>query len=242
MPAVLLAVPFAFLPPYLAGALFCSVSAASLTWFLTRDGYWRLPLLLGAPFVNAMATAQWSPLLCVAAFVPMLLPLVTLKFNLGVPLVLGYATKRGLLWCAIILLATIAIFPWWPRDWWGNLGRHQNLIPLLMAPGQLVLLALWRWRTREARVLLGLAAVPQVFYYDPVALWLIPQNFRRMMVLTLVSWIPPNLAPLFAPQWAAPIGVTFFYLPALAFVLFPLRPASPSSTVEFDRTQAQGQP
>src|SRR5438067_2059985 len=57
LPAVLLALPFAPLPPELAGAAFIGISAGLLAIGLTRDGYWRLTVFLSAPFWVALISA-----------------------------------------------------------------------------------------------------------------------------------------------------------------------------------------
>lgn len=86
-------------------------------------------------------------------------------------------------------LLSLLIMPSWPREWLGARSRHLNYTPLLSWFGPILLLALIRWREPGARLLLGLALVPQRLLYDQVALWLVPTTPRGSLLLTVASWI-----------------------------------------------------
>ena len=223
LPALLIALPFVAFPPALAGALFFGCSSGLLAFGLTRENYARLPVFLSVPFINALGAAQWSPLITAAALIPALFPVILAKPSLGLPIAVTYPTRRGVLACAAILLGSLLVLPTWPYDWLNNIGQHRDLIPLLLFPGQLLVLAALRWREKRARLLLTMALIPQVFYYDPLALWLIPHSFRESMLLSLLSWIGFFVATqLQLPvTQTAVIGVAFIYLPALAIVIRP---------------------
>jgi hypothetical protein len=227
LPAVLAALPFAPLPPELAGALFFGISSGLLAFGLTRDSWRPLLLFLSAPFLMALAWAQWPPLIMAAVLVPGLYPLAICKPNLGIPLMLTYPSRRGMAVCAGLLLLSLLILPTWPLDWLASLGRNRHAPPLLVLPGPLLLLALLRWRAPEARLLLLLALAPQrLFFSDQLPLWLIPASARETLALTLVSWLGffAWVAIDAGMSASAPVWVVLSVdVPALALVLLPLR-------------------
>ena len=93
---------------------------------------------------------------------------------------------------------------------------------MLILPGFLVLLALIRWRDRRAWVLVIFACVPQRIIYDQLLLWLVPQNAKRMLILTGSLLIAFGLRK--ATGWdTETLLVIFMYLPCTAFVLWPPR-------------------
>jgi hypothetical protein len=63
LPAAFLALPVAWLRVDVAAAIVVAVSAGVFAFALTADGYHRLPLVLSAPMVSAVLTAQTVPLL-----------------------------------------------------------------------------------------------------------------------------------------------------------------------------------
>ncbi len=224
LPALLLALPLALLKIQLAGALFVGLSSGLLAFGLTRESYARLGVFLSAPYWAAVFFAQWSPLVTAAAMLPGLFPLVMCKPNIGLPVVLAYPSRRGIIASAAILLLSIAVMPSWPLEWLRNLGFHQNFVPLLTFPGPLLLIALVRWRVPEARLLVASAALPQRFY-DPLLLWVLPRTMRQSLLLSCLSWLA--LLPWIlrrsgiSAEYEAwlPLTITLFlYGPALFFV------------------------
>jgi hypothetical protein len=199
--------------------LFFGCSSGVLAFGLTKDGYARLPLFLGVPFWYTLVSVQWSPVITAAALLSPLLPVALAKPNVGIPILLTFSSRRGALACAAVLLASLLVLPSWPLDWFHNLGHHLNVIPVLVFPGPLLLLALLRWRDQSARLLLLMALMPQRFLYDQVALWLLPRTLRESLALSIFSWCALWTAlALPGAAW----GITFIYLPALAIVLRPM--------------------
>lgn len=78
LPAVLMALPFSYLPPVVAGATFIGISAALLAWALQREGRWRLWMFVGAPWWWAIAANHWSLLMTAALLLPVLQGLAVL--------------------------------------------------------------------------------------------------------------------------------------------------------------------
>jgi hypothetical protein len=230
--SALAAIPFAPLPPYLAGAAFMGLSSAWLTYAITRDGWERLPMLINAPYVVAVAVAQWSPLLVAAALTPWLEWLLACKPNVGLA---GFAYRpswRGLL--AMIVFAGLALLfvPSWPIDWLRvtrSLEGHPP--PIVVLPlGPLLALSVLRWRKPEGRLLLASAILPQfLFFYDQLPLWLIPRSLPANLIYTGISWAAyfawrrAGLDPLTGEILRQPgqYILALIYLPALLLVLWP---------------------
>lgn len=189
LPALLLAIPTTLFPAHLAGALFIALSTGLLAWGVLNTEPHRLPLFFSAPFVYALFTAQWAPLITAAALLPWLGPALLGKPNIGVPVLLLYGNRRSWLFSAIVVLISLLILPSWPLDWYGSLKTHLNYTPLISWYGPFLLLAFLYWRQRSARLLLAMAIIPQRLLYDQLNLWLIPQSFRQSFVLSASSWL-----------------------------------------------------
>lgn len=231
LPAGILAIPFAPLPPAAAGAVFVGISAALLGWAVARDAPHRLWLFASAPFAMAALLGQWSPILTAAALLPALQFAVAAKPNIGVVAWLYRPSWRGAAAAAALVLASLLVQPGWPLQWLEALGaapRYRG--PALTLPGAFTLLAALRWRQREGRLVLGMAIVPQLaLFYDQLPLWLVPSTWRRSALLTGLSWVAwflwyPSRALPSSVAAATPWILAFVYLPALAMLLTQPRP------------------
>lgn len=226
LPALIVAMPFTFLSENLAGALFFGISSGLLAFGLTRDGYWRLPLFLSAPYGVALLSAQWSPLISAAALLSPLLPLVLAKPNIGLPVLLAYGTRRGLVISVLLVGATLVVWPTWPLEWRttvGRVGEDIRFVPLFGFFGPVLALAVLRWREPSARLLLLMSLVPQRPFYDQLGLSLVCRTQRETVVLSLLSWIGAwcfLLIPANNLRW---INLCL-YLPALVILLRPVVP------------------
>jgi len=214
--------PFVWMRPEAAGGVFYGLSSALMALGLSRHGYHRLLVFLAYPYWSGLIAVQWAPLLVAAAFFPILLPATVVKPQVGLPIFLTRATKRGLLACAVVVALTFLAMPRWPWFWPRWFYEYVRFIPLLVLPGPLLALAAWRFRDRDARLLLLMAIVPQRWFYDALTLWLIPKSRREIMATVGMSWvvgvwrwyhIPHNVTH--AGRWI----VLFMYLPMLAIVL-----------------------
>ena len=233
LPAVLLVAPLAWLPVAVSGGVFLGISSAALAFVLTRDGYHRLPLFMSAPFLMAVSLGQWSPLLTAAALEANLGFVFAAKPNLGLPAWLYRPNVRAIVLAAALVAISLAIAPSWPLDWYQNIrSRPEKLSPLRTVAGPVLLLAALRWRRPEARLFLGMACVPQaMFFYDQLALGLIPRTLRQSLILSLASFVLlltwfRRLSPGdYYVQKAIPY-VTVLYLITLVIVLWPTREAA----------------
>jgi hypothetical protein len=228
LPSVLAAVAVAWLPLAIAAGVAVAVSAALLAWAIPS---WRWPMFASSAYVMAASQGQWSPLIVVGAVVPAAGFLATLKPNLGLAAFAYRPTVRGMALAALALVLSIVVLPTWPWDWLRNLRTLEgHPPPLFTLRGSFLWLAVVRWRTPEARLLLAMAAVPQLlFFADQLPLWLIPQTRSRTTLLSAFSLAGYGLFYLSLGQGeryvpaAAPFVLGLIYLPALAMVLFPPR-------------------
>jgi hypothetical protein len=228
-----LAIPFGLLPAQTAMPIFSGLSAGVLAYALMRNGYWRLPLLVSAPVLWSTFTGQLTPLITAAMLVPILGWLAPIKFTIGAA---GAAYNLSLRYCAFavgIVLLSVVIWPWWPREWWNELSDLPNRryhAPILVPGGILILGALARWRRPEARLLSVMACLPQtMLFYDQLPLVLTAQSYRQSLALALGSYIAVGIASalyghepiepglLFAK--IAPIITVCYYGPCLVMVL-----------------------
>jgi hypothetical protein len=242
LPAALIAMPFAGLPPRFAGALFVGVGFGWLSYMLLAGGRWRLLVLTAAPALFAVLAVQWSPLLTAAALSGPALALVIAKPTIGIALaasVLPGATRPGRLLLAaaggaIALLAvSLLLRPDWPAQWIAVLSNDasagQYRAPILTPYGFPAALAVLRWRRPEARLLVALACVRQNgFMYDQLPLLLVPGNAVQAVALSVIShvshivalWRPPtdgSILSLSTQQY--PFTVAAMYVPCVLMVL-----------------------
>lgn len=230
LPSAMLAVPLAWLTNYLAGGIFFGVSSGLLAWLILRNGEpWQLLLFLSWPFLYALLYAQWAPLVLCLYFTPAFLPMLLMKPQIALPLALTQRPSRlGIGLTLVIGLASLAIYPSWPLVWLGQISAYQGIIPpLLILPlGPLMLLALLRYRDRKAWLLLLMAAMPQRVIYDQLALLLIANNRREMLILIFCSWISLPALLIYGGWVYLPGGwqlwiLLTLYLPALGILLAP---------------------
>jgi hypothetical protein len=228
MTAVILAIPFIWLPPTAAAGAFFGLSTGLLALGLTRHGYLRLLVFLAYPYWAAMITAQWTPLLMAAAFFPLALPVTLAKPQIGLPVALTHLTRKGVIACLLFAILTFLIMPSWPAHWLPQLKDYQHYFPILVFPGPLLLLALLAYRERDAHFLLLSSVMPQRWFYDAFTLWLIPKSRRELVYTIGLSWIIGILRWYHGPRNMHQVGrwtVLLIYLPMLAVVLLRLRSA-----------------
>jgi len=199
LPAAVVSVPFALLDMARGFVVFCGVSAGVLAFSLTRDGYWRLPALMSMPMLTCMSNGQWAPLITAAALSPAFAWLAAIKPTLGGAVIAARPTPFRIASVVVFALVTIAIWPWWPREYLAELGLREKAnytTPLLLFPGPVLLAALLRWRRPEGRLLFVMACAPQnLGWYDQVPLSIIPGTFRQVLIFSLLSYVPLFLVP-----------------------------------------------
>lgn len=220
--AAFFALPFLRCTPEAAAGLFWGLSSFSLAWGLSRDGYHRLLVFLAYPYWAGMLTVQWSPIITAAAFFPLLLPVTLAKPQIGLPVFLTRVTRRGLLASALLAGLSLIWMPSWPQLWIHQWGNYEHFIPLLILPGPLLLLALLRYRDRDAQLLMLASLMPQRWFFDSFTLWLIPKNRKEILGTILVSWGAGIWRWNHVPHAYSEVGkwaVIFLYIPMLVVIL-----------------------
>ena len=229
LPAALPALPLLRVRPEIAAGIFYGLSSALLAFGLTRKNYSRLRIFLAYPFWAGLITAQWSTLITASAFFPVLLPATMMKPQVGLPVFLTRLTRRGLLACLFVGALSLLVLPRWPLLWLGQTYYYEHFIPLFVFPGPLLLLALLRYRDRDAWLLLLAALMPQRWFFDAFTLWLIPKSRREILLPAVLSWGAGIYRWFHQPADFTEVGrvaVVFLYLPMLAVVLFRSRLSS----------------
>ncbi len=221
-PAALFALPFVRVRPEIAASLFYGLSSALLAFGLIRDGYERLYIFLAYPFWVGLVTVQWSTLITASAFFPLLLPAAMAKPQVGLPVFLTRLSWKGTLACLAVALLSLVALPKWPWLWLGQVGFYQHFFAILILPGPLVLLALIRYRDKDAHLLVLSAIMPMRWFFDVFILWLIPKSRREIMVTVLFSWCAGIWRWYHPPTSFDQVGrwiVLSTYLPMLAIIL-----------------------
>lgn len=236
LPAVLLVLPVAWLPLELARAAWAGVSAALFTLAAMRYGRGLAVGLLSAPFLNAIVLGQWSPLLTAGAVLPWVSAVFVAKPTLGAALFAAYPRRIAVWGGGGLLAISLAVMPSWPVAWLSAIRDSHHSAPVLRPGGFLLLLALWRWRRPEARLMAALACVPQIIgLYELVPLFLIPRRRAEAYALAILSYVAAFAGVLLFPRVAGdqldvellrrwPLVLTLVYLPALWLVLRPRAP------------------
>ncbi len=221
--AGLFALPFVRLQPEIAAGLFYGLSSALLSFGLTRHGYRGLMIFLAYPYWAGLLTVQWAPIIAASSFFPLLLPLTMAKPQIGLPIFLTCASRRGILASIFVVALSLAVMPRWPVLWIAQMGNYEHFVPLLVLPGPLLLLALLCYRDRDAILLLLAACMPQRWFFDSFILWLIPKSRREILGTVFFSWGAGIWRWYHVPHSFTQVGrwtVVLIYLPMLAVVLW----------------------
>jgi hypothetical protein len=106
---------------------------------------------------------------------------------------------------------------------WLDRKGYEHFFPLLVLPGPLLALALWRYRDPDAWFLVLTAMMPQRWFFDAFVLWLIPKSRREILFAAALSWGAGIWRWYHIPHTFTEVGkftVLFIYLPMLAVILF----------------------
>jgi hypothetical protein len=230
---VLLLLPLAPLSFEVARAVWAGVGVAAFTAAALRYRRGLPQALLSASLLNAVAQGQWSPLLVAATVLPWLGFTWAAKPSIGGALITAYPSHAAIWGAAATVLMSLLAWPSWPAEWFHVVRTADlHLQPLILRPGGvLLLLALLRWREPEARLLAGLACVPQTAgLYESLPLFLIPRDKGEGYLLAALSYVPAfQLWVLDRSATSAPLESVIearwpwlfmsLYLPALVMVL-----------------------
>jgi hypothetical protein len=153
--------------------------------------------------------------------------LAVCKPNLGLALAFARPTKAAIYGGVALLVGSLVFDPAWPQKWLANLRTMQgHPPPILTLAGVFLLLAALKWRREDARLVLGMAAVPQLpMFADQLPLMLVARTRVESMMLALLShvggviWLKTRSPDNHPSANAALYVLAFAYYPALVLVL-----------------------
>lgn len=196
--AAVAVVPLASLERSVAAVLFAAIASGAFVWAATRRSIAPAVVVTSASAALAAETVQWSPLLGAAYGIPWLGAVLCAKPTIGFAVWCARPTRTAVLGALVLGGVALILSPTWPADWLEAL-RHTSLAttggtpyfaPIRSAGGAFALLALFRWRRPEARLVLALACVPQTpLLYETVPLFLVPSSIIEGGILWLGSWV-----------------------------------------------------
>jgi len=231
--AVVAAAPLSFLPESIADFIFVFGSGFLLAYGALGENLNRTWIFLSAAYVVNAKSAQWSALTASGYFLPYAAAFLVLKPSDGLA-ILCASRRRAWIFAgvsAVVLTGiSLLVLPSWPREWIASVMRTWEYVsPVTRTGGFILLLALFRWKTREGRFLLALSLVPQVqSWYTGVLPLLVARSRRENQLLSLVSSLGyVLLIPLARMSPTHEIStftvgnlmIAFCYLPALIVVL-----------------------
>ncbi len=194
LPAALFALPFLRIAPEIAAGIFYGISSALLALGLTRESYRRsadfscLSLLGRRPhramaahhccqrFLSDPAARHHDEAASRTACFP---HAAVSPRTPGLPLRGSVKLCRDAAMAAVVAPANALL---------------RALRSILIFPGPLLLLALLRYRDRDAWLLLLAAIMPQRWFFDSFTLWLIPKSRREILLTAFLSWGSWHLA------------------------------------------------
>jgi hypothetical protein len=227
LPALLLTIPFTFLPRLLAQGIFAALSTAAFTYVVTRRGRWTLYFLLSGAMLWSWVDVQWAPLLIVAALTPGLSWMLAVKPTTGFALWAAYPNRKAVLGGLLFVALSLLVWPHWVPEWLESVSRTPHEPHLFRPGGFLLLLGLLRWRRPEGRLLACLGLIPQTTaLYETLPLALICRNRKEAAAFASLTMLAHLLFYL-GPQGPWPVGAEYqwwvllilVYLPAIVAVL-----------------------
>jgi hypothetical protein len=185
LPAVLVALPLSYLSLALARATLVALGVGFLAWALTRRAWWPLIALAGGQVFVAVQSVQWTPLLAAGIMLGPLQYLWSVKPPTGLALFAAYPTRRTVIGGLVLLGLAFLVWPNWLDGWLAAAHRAPHRPGVMRPGGVLLLLALFRWRLPEGRLLASLAVLPLTPHlYEAVPLLLVARSRRELLALT----------------------------------------------------------
>jgi hypothetical protein len=227
-------IPLAWLSFPLAAAVFSGISAAVLAFALTSDGYHRLVAFMSLPLIVAIHGGQYVVLMTAAFLIPSLSFFYAAKPTVGASLLVARASKKALIAAVLggiaLFIVSVLLSPAWPMEWIDVVRKNSGHMkpPLLQPGGFIALVALFKWRRPEARLIFFLSLVPQnIAWYDSVPLVIIPSSLVESVLQSFLISIPAIREILthggsdgVVDFWPRGFELALFaYLPALVMVM-----------------------
>lgn len=231
MPAIIIAWPFSFFPVVVARCVFTGLSSALLAYGVTATNYLGLLVFVSGAYLESARVGQWSILFAASCLLPWLAATFPAKPTLGLICAPLAFSRRWLVpvvavWTGLLAVSWLAL-PEWFASWRQAISAAPHILPLIAAPGgELLLLAVLRWRRPEAIMLLMYAVVPHTRVpYEAVPVMLVAKTRVEWLVLCLGSTIAYGVQAL-NPWYVndrftriAGLVVACIYFPAIVIVL-----------------------
>jgi hypothetical protein len=200
LPSILAGLPWALVrSPAAATFVFMAVGAAAFAWALMAHGYAPLIGFFAAGMRFAVEVAQWSPLFAGAYAITPLAVFFVVKPHVGLAMWIARPSWWGISGGVALVVAAFLMEPRWITAWRTALATGASLglgsqypytAPILLPGGFVALLAVLRWRRPEARLLFGLACMPQsLLFYETVPLALIPRGWKESSLYLALSYL-----------------------------------------------------
>jgi hypothetical protein len=227
LPALLVTIPFTFLPLALARGLFAAVGAAAFTWVVTRRGRWTLYFLISGAMLWSWVDVQWPPLLIAAALTPAFSWILAVKPTAGFALWAAYPNRKAVIGGLLFVGLSLLVQPGWVPEWLASVAKTPHEPHLLRPGGFLLLLGLLRWRRADGRLLACLGLIPgTTAVYETLPLALLCRNRKEAAGFASLTMLA-HLFFQFGPQGPWPVGAKYqwwvllvlVYLPAIVVVL-----------------------
>jgi hypothetical protein len=231
LPAALVMIPLAHLSEVVATVIFSALAAAAFAWALMEHGYGPLAGFFSASLMAAVCAGQWSPLLAGAVAAPWIGVLFAAKPTMGAV----YFAYRPSWWAIggglVLVAVSFAVEPTWLGDWRAAIAQNAALWapatsyrPLIVEKaGVIALLALFRWRRPEARLIAMLACVPiSPLPYEMVALYLVPRTAGEAALMSALSWGVQFRIDAVMPRLTTDAAAYDYSARLLALVMIPL--------------------
>jgi hypothetical protein len=194
MPTYVVLAPLAWLPDYVVRAFWSGFAAAMLTFLAVgRWGIHGMAMVFSRGSALAISIAQFSPYFFAGALVPGWQVLAAAKPTLGLIVWCYRPSWWPFVGAALLGTVSFVILPTWVQEWRSQLtgvGWYLPAAAIWRGGGPLLLLAAFRWRRPEARLLLALAFVPHNFaWYDQLLVFLVAERPREVWSLFVLSWV-----------------------------------------------------
>jgi hypothetical protein len=227
LPALLVTVPFTYIPLPLARGIFAAIGTAAFTYAITRRHRWTLYFLISGAMLWSWVVVQWPPLLIAAVLTPSLSWLLAVKPTLGFALWTAWPNRKAVIGGLLFVGISLLVRPGWVQEWLASVAKTPHESHLLRPGGFLMLLGMLRWRRPEGRLLAALCLVPQTTaLYETLPLALLCRNRPQAAGFAGLTMLA-HLLYLLGPQGPWPVGAEYqwwvllalVYLPAIALVL-----------------------
>jgi hypothetical protein len=221
LPALLVTVPFTYIPLPLARGIFAAIGTAVFTYAITRRHRWTLYFLISGAMLWSWVVVQWQPLLIAAVLTPSLYWLLAVKPTLGFALWTAWPNRKAVIGGLLFVGISLLVRPGWVQEWLASVAKTPHEPHLLRPGGFLMLLGMLRWRRPEGRLLAALCLVPQTTaLYETLPLALLCRNRPQAAGFAGLTMLA-HLLYLLGPQGPWPVGAEYQWWVLLALVYLP---------------------